>query len=96
MPAVVRLGDKESHKCHTTSGSLNVFVNGIPICRVGDGVCCAIHNPPHPSDGVIVEGSPNVFANGRPVARVGDKTEHEKCGEGKLLSGSPNVFANGG
>ena len=96
MPAVVRLGDPESHACHTTSASPNVFVNGIGVCRVDDTVCCALTSPPHPQDGVIIDGSPDVFVNGRKIARVGDLTRHG-CGSGRLLApASPNVFVNGG
>ena len=96
MPAVVRLGDAESHACYTTSASPNVFVNSIEVCRVGDTVCCGLTTPPHPTDGVITAGSPNVFVNSKPIARVGDATQHSGCGAGVLESGSPNVFVNGG
>ena len=95
MPAVVRLGDRESHNCATTSASTNVFVNGQGACRVDDSVCCALTYSPHPSPGKITAGSTNVFVNGKALARVGDPTRHTKCGLGVLLSGSPNVFANG-
>lgn len=93
MPAVVRLGDSESHSCNTTSASNNVFVNGKGVCRVDDSVCCGLSFPPHPSDGVITQGSLTVFVNGKPIARVGDATSHTACGGGALQSGSPNVFA---
>ena len=93
MPAVVRLGDSESHSCNTTSASNDVFANGIQICRVGDSVCCGLSTPPHPSDGTITSGSSTVFVNGQPIARVGDSTSHTACGGGSLESGSPNVFA---
>ena len=96
MPAVVRLGDDESHACYTTSASANVFANRIPVCRVGDSVCCNLATPPHPTPGVIVDGSPNVFVNGQQIARVGDPTQHQGCGAGSLLSGSPDVYVNGG
>ena len=95
MPAVVRLGDAESHACYTTSASSDVFVNSIGVCRVDDTVCCGLTSPPHPKDGVIVEGSPNVFVNSKPVARIGDATQHFGCGSGILQGGSPNVFVNG-
>jgi len=95
MPAVVRLGDAESHSCHTTSASSNVFVNSIPVCRVGDSVCCGLSYPPHPQPGVIVQGSPTVFVNGKAIARLGDATSHG-CGAGVLTGASPNVFADGG
>ena len=96
MPAAVRLGDAESHACHTTSASPDVFVNSTGVCRVDYTVCCELSSPPHPTDGVIVEGSPNVFVNSKPVARVGDATRHSGCGAGVLEGGSPNVFVNGG
>ncbi len=95
MPAVVRLGDNESHDCDTTSASQNVFVNSIAVCKVGDSVCCGLSAPPHPSDGTITSGSSTVFVNGKPIARVGDSTSHSSCGGGSLERGSPNVFAGG-
>ncbi|NPB03608.1 MAG: hypothetical protein GXO39_04250 [Thermotogae bacterium] len=94
MPSLSRLNDAESHACHITSGSDNVFANGRPVARVGDGVCCAVPGKPHPSPGRIVQGSPNVFANGRAVARLGDATMHVKCGGGTVVGGSPNIFVN--
>ncbi len=95
MPAVVRLGDNESHSCNTTSASPDVYVNGIQVCRVGDSVCCGLSFPPHPSDGTITQGSSTVFVNSKPIARVGDTTSHSVCGGGSLETGSPNVFAGG-
>ena len=95
MAAVVRLGDSESHSCNTTSASNNVFVNSIPVCRVGDTVCCGLSAPPHPSDGTITSGSSSVFVNSHSIARVGDSTSHTSCGGGTLQSGSENVYAGG-
>ena len=41
------------HTPHIASGSESVFVNGLPLARVGDITDCG---------GVVVEGSPNVWA----------------------------------
>jgi len=77
---IVRLGDYcTPHFC--ISGSMNVFVNGKPICRQGDSF----------SEGkILTEGSKIVFANGFSVGRVGDLVS---CGS-KVVSGSPNVFCS--
>ncbi len=93
MPAVTRLGDLcTGHGCFpprpSVSASPNVFVNGIPVCRVSDRY--AAHGcskcPPHP--GNLVQGSATVFVNGMPVSRVGDALN---CGS-SVMTGSPNVF----
>lgn len=57
MPAVTRVGDNNTghDACPPTalsSGSPNVFVNGIPAGRIGDPVSCG---------GSVAVGSPNVF-----------------------------------
>lgn len=100
MPAIVRLGDTCSgHSCFppraNSSGSPDVFVDGLPVHRVGDSWAThgCTHNPPVHGihDGTQGSGSPNVFANGRAIARVGDSVS---CGSSNA-SGSPDVFANG-
>ena len=42
------------HRAKIKRGSPNVFVQGIPVARVGDGA----------DMGRMIQGSPNVFANG--------------------------------
>lgn len=70
-------------------GSGNVFVNGIPVHRLGDAWA------PHPCPGlpphtaVTATGSGTVFVNGFPIARIGDKII---CGS-TIAVGSGNVFA---
>lgn len=59
-----------------TSGSPNVFIDGVPAARVGDtgkhALCCG------PNTYVIQTGDPNVLIDGKPAARLGDQTKH--CG----------------
>lgn len=96
MPAVVRIGDNSTgHGCYpamsATTGSNNVFVNGIAVVRVGDywnsHACPA--TPPH--DGTASAGSSSVFVNRRAIMRVGDAIS---CGD-TAGQGSENVFAGG-
>lgn len=95
MPAVSRQGDGcTGHGAfpprNSTSGSGDVFVNGIPIHRVGDG--WGVHCDPSPSchGGSAASGSSTVFSNGKAVVRVGDAVD---CGSA-VAAGSGNVFAN--
>lgn len=92
MPAVSRLGDICSgHGCfpprNSTSGSSNVFINGIPAHRVSDAwdshSCITTH------DSILASGSATVFVNGLNLARIGDAVE---CGS-TVATGSENVFA---
>lgn len=95
MPAVSRLGDIcTGHSCFpprpSVEGSHDVFVNGIPAHRKGDGWathCCG--DSCHAS--VLADGSSSVFVNGRPLARIGDPVA---CGS-VVAQGSPSVFAGG-
>ena len=93
MPAAGRLGDVSAGHCffprENCQGSPNVFINGIPVHRVGDS--WPIHKckkKKHAS--VQAQGSPNVFANGVAVCLIGDSLS---CGDA-LSQGSPNVFIN--
>lgn len=96
MPPVTRVGD-----CNTghdscpgvplSSGSPNVFVNGIPVGRIGDPYVthgCPIHKPHVPT---LASGSGSVLVNGIPVSRIGDSVS---CG-GSAAVGSPNVIVGG-
>lgn len=93
MPAQTRVGDANTghDACPPTtltSGSPNVFINGIPAGRVGDPYAphgCIVH-PSHV--GTISSGSGTVFINGIPAGRIGDSVS---CG-GSVAVGSPNVF----
>ncbi len=89
-----RLGDLCAGHCFNVrpnhEGSPNVFINGIPSHRVGDGWpihCCG--DSCH--DSITVGGSSNVFVNGRPKTRIGDPLS---CGD-RCNTGSPNVFVGG-
>lgn len=91
MP-VARLNDIDSgHGCFSprpnNAASSNVFVNGRPVHRRGDGwnvhCCKSCHT------GVTSGGSGTVFVNGRPIARV---TDAVSCG-GVIMTGSANVFS---
>ncbi len=92
MPAIVRKGDTGSghDKCPPTasiSGSGDVFVEGQPVVRVGDGYAphgCKKHST-HPRS--QASGSGTVFVNGKAVARIGDAID---CG-GSAASGSATV-----
>ena len=57
-------------------GADKVFVNDLPIARLGDGgthACCV-----GSQSFIISSGSSNYFVNNLPVARSGDQTTH--CG----------------
>ncbi len=94
MPAAHRLGDVcTGHGCFpsraNTAGSPDVFVNGRPWHRVGDGWaehCCGGNC----HVGTLAAGSPTVYANGKAAGRVGDPVT---CGS-TAASGSPDVFCN--
>lgn len=68
-----------------TTGSSNVFINGIGAARaVIDVVACTKHSAPPQR---IAQGSKTVSINSYPAARKTDKTE---C-DGPIIEGSPNV-----
>jgi len=94
MPAAARLGDTcTGHGCWppraSSAGSSNVFINGKPAHRVGDGWSshCCPNNGCHSS--ALAAGSGSVFVNGAALGRVGDSVA---CGSA-VASGSGNVFA---
>ena len=95
---VTRKGDKSTgHGPYkpraSTSGSPNVFVNGIAVVRETD--TWAPHTPP-PNDvhagetHTTTSGSGTVKVNGLQLARIGDPVEGDTIG-----AGSSNVFAGG-
>ena len=74
-------------------GSSNVYINGIPVHRRGDGggIIC-----PHGGYFISTSASSSVFANGRGITRIGDGTTCEVCGmPGNHANGSENVFVGG-
>lgn len=93
--AATRKGDTCSgHGCFpprpSTSGSGDVFVNGIPSVRQGDSY--AIHScGDSVHGGSQSQGSGTVFVNGKPMARVGDNVS---CGS-VASQGSNDVFVGG-
>ena len=71
-------------------GSNNVYVNGIPVHRQGDGgpIEC-----PHGGYFQSTSASQTVFANGRGITRIGDGTKCVGCGQGgNHVDGSENVI----
>lgn len=103
MPGAARLTDKSSCPSDShgniccphsvigpaTTGSPDVYINGLSALRVGDsGVhssCCG------PNTWVCSEGSSTVFINGIPAVRKGDGTTH--CGgAGTIVTGSEDVI----
>ena len=100
MPAVTRQGDIcTGHACFpprsSTSGSHNVFVNGIPAHRQGDSWAahtCTHSDVPHGTHGgSLAAGSGTVYVNGKQLGRIGDPVD---CGS-SVATGSGNVFAGG-
>lgn len=94
MPSVTRKGDLSSgHGSFSpvalSTGSPNVFVNGLPCGRQSDSY--PTHSDGETShSGFISGGSSTVFINNKPIARVGDSIS---CG-GTVSQGSQNVNAN--
>ena len=85
MTSAARKGDQ--HACpqtgHSvnaiTTGSSNVFINGIPAARLGDSTSCGA---------TIISGSSTVFINGVPAVITGSATSHG----GVIITGSSNVL----
>ena len=70
------------------AGSPNVFVEGIPVVRVGDQWCPHTNLfTVHPGTGAM--GSETVFVNGVPIMRITDPLD---CGS-VCAMGSSSVFA---
>lgn len=68
--------DTAGHSGLINTGSFDVFIDGLPAARVGDGFVCPSLG--HNGGGVIKEGSSTVLINGKAAARKGDPT---MCGE---------------
>jgi uncharacterized Zn-binding protein involved in type VI secretion len=80
---------KEVTGAIATTGSSNVFVNGLRAARAHvDMVACSKHPGPIP----IATGSGQVYINGMPAARVDDKTGCSAV----ITKGSGNVYIGGG
>jgi len=86
MPAVQRVGDKNSASGAIQQGESSVTVNGIAISVTNNPVS------PHPGGGPHTNARTNasqssVTVNGKPVVITGDK---DTCGHARV-GGSPNV-----
>lgn len=87
LSQVARIGDACGEGLVVT-GSDTVFINGIPVGRIGDAI--SPHGNGEHASAEIATGSATVFANNIPVARVGDSAT---CGD-IIESGSPDVEVN--
>ena len=87
MPGIARDAGRDVAGGSLIQGSSNIFVENMPIVRIGDAV--AGHGRPPHNSAIMVAGSNNVFANGISVCREGDPAN---CGH--VASGSGTVFAN--
>lgn len=97
MSNAARIGDPTSGHgsfppTMTAAGSGNVFINGKPAHRLGDGwIPHASPSPSPPHRDVLASGSGSVFINGAPAGRVGDSGSVG----GTIVSGSSNVHIGG-
>ena len=96
MPAVTRKGDMctghgDFPPRNSTSGSPDVFVNGIPAHREGDSWAVHCNSAPSCHAGTLAAGSKTVYVNGRQLGRIGDPVS---CGS-SVATGSGNVYAGG-
>ena len=93
--AIVRLGDMSTgHDGYpgrpNNSASPDVFVNGIPMHRIGD-TWPAHSNGSNSHSSVTVGSGQTIFCNGMGIALVGDMLD---CGD-TIAEGSPNSFCGG-
>lgn len=92
MPGLVRIGDicaghSPFAPSQMATGSSNVFINGVPACKVGDVSTVHCAGPVcHIGTGVV--GSTKIFINGSPALRIGDTLS---CGS-VIVGGSANVL----
>lgn len=95
MSAVTRLGDiGTGHGWWpprpNVAGSSDVFINGIPAHRQGDGwashTCPDI---PETHGGNLASGSSTVYVNGKQLGRIGDPVTWGSS----VATGSSNVYA---
>ena len=71
-----------------TQGSPNVYVNELPVARLGDIVT---HDCPHCGTGHISSASATVSANGIKIARLGDEVTYPG-GKGVITTASECVY----
>ncbi|MDC6119677.1 PAAR domain-containing protein [Serratia rubidaea] len=80
MPALACLGDATTHGGKIISASSTMFVNGIPVARIGDRISCPEHGANH-----IIEGDCTTFDNGVSVV-----VDHCLCACGcRVISSHP-------
>ena len=96
MPQVIRISDPVSCGDVAATGSVNVFINGLPVCRAGVDITAGHCLTPT----LLLGGSPTVFVNGAPMSAVTDPIAPHccpgaGCHGGMLVGGSANVFVNG-
>lgn len=84
MTQAARIGDICGGEIVT--GSDTVFINGIPVARIGDAI--DPHGNGEHASATVATGSGTVFVNGIPVARISDSGT---CGH-NIVSGSPDVI----
>lgn len=72
MPGITRIGDVHACGAVAAGGSPAVFVDGIPVHRVGDADV-------HCGTTVQAAGSPTTFSEGIPVGRCGDVHAGDPC-----------------
>lgn len=91
MPAVQRVGDKNSAGGQITQGDSSVLVNGqaigIPNTRVSAHAPYGQPHPPHASAQTQSSKNSTVLVNGRPVLVTGDV---DTCGHARV-GGSADV-----
>lgn len=98
MPAGARVGDPITCGDTIVKGSGNVFLNGMPVARIGDATAGHPCGPPT----TLKEGNDGaVFANNILISVVGNAiVPHGTCDgpphDGAVANGSPNVFVGGG
>jgi uncharacterized Zn-binding protein involved in type VI secretion len=93
VPAVQRVGDRNSAGGVILNGDSSVLVNGRAIAiqdaSVSPHPCCGAKGcPPIHCNAKTKAGSSNVLVNGKPVILAGDK---DTCGHSRV-SGSDNVL----
>lgn len=84
MSQVARIGDVCGGEI--TTGSDTVYVDGIPVARIGDSI--APHGDGEHASAEVATGSSSVYVNGIPVARTGDAGT---CGD-IISTGSTSVM----
>lgn len=93
-PAESHGGSSREVQGPAVKGSPNVFINGIPVLRVGDTGVHQAKTCSGPNTWVNIEGSSKVFINNIPAVRLGDRTRH--CGgqEGVMIEAADNIFVD--